>query len=85
VRAADPKRWYGLITVLAAIQGAERPERRWILDLGEGAALLQANMTQLQESFGNADEAVERRLKEFEKADRASMREWEFEVNSRIR
>jgi hypothetical protein len=83
----DPSNWHDLLLVLAAIDGREeRPERRWFFDLREAAILLESNMARLSGVFGsNENSEVERRLEEFERADRVSMREWEYRVNNRLR
>ena len=82
-----PDNWHDLLLVMAAIDGrSELPERRWITELNEAAALLEPNMARLYDAFGSdSNGETARRLEEFHRADRASMREWEFEINNRIR
>jgi hypothetical protein len=86
-RAKVPDSWHDLRLVLAAVNGsAECPERRRIPGLNEAAMLLEHNMARLCITFG-ADAAgeISHRLEEFDKADRAAMRQWEFEANRRFR
>jgi hypothetical protein len=83
-RAADPTTWYDLETVLAAVLGTARPQRRWPYDLRKAAALVQQNIVALGEAFGKWDDRVRLRVHEFEERDRLSIREWELRVNDRL-
>lgn len=79
--------WHDLLLVMAAIDRlSQLPERRFFRDLQEAAALLKQNIARLDDAFGCDDDGeTARRLEHFHKVDRASMREWEFEINTQIK
>lgn len=84
--AGAPHDWHELSLVLAAVNGVEELERRPIVDLWRAAALLQPNISRLIQVFASRDyDRVKRQLAEVYKRDRAAMREWEAEINARLR
>lgn len=84
--AERPNDWHELPRVIRAMHGAEDVGYGNVADLSEAAGLLQANIEQLNRVLcGQRYEEIKNRLAEAYKRDRAAMREWEFEMNKRLR
>lgn len=86
-RVSAPNDWHELPVVMSVLNGAQdNLERQSFAGLQEAAALLEPNLGRLKAFFDSPDyERNRQQLTEFHKRDRAAMREWEAEMNARLR